>query len=226
MIGKRFLSKNSGEFVVLSVVNANKVLIEFTETGTKGYFKAANIRSGSVRDVNRPSVYGVGFIGLGSYRPSIDGVLTPQYSRWVKMMQRCYDNNHQKRNPSYIGCSVCKDWHNFQNFAKWFDENYPNDGGKYHLDKDIKISGNKVYSPSSCLFVDPTTNIRKSVAKRYELISPDGEFVEVENMREFCKANNLNTSGMSSLVNGKIKSSKGWRVKSVSLTADQLKEVK
>ena len=47
------------------------------------------------------------------------------------------------------------EWHNFQVFAKWFDENYKEG---FVLDKDILLKGNKIYSPDTCVFVPREIN--------------------------------------------------------------------
>ena len=48
-------------------------------------------------------------------------------------------------NKNYLDVTVCEEWHNFQNFAKWFYENYYEiSGEKMRLDKDILIKGNKM----------------------------------------------------------------------------------
>lgn len=74
---------------------------------------------------------------------------------WRNMMNRCYGESYQKRNTTYIGCTVCDEWHIASNFKKWFDKNYVEG---YVLDKDIIIKGNKVYSPESCCFVPEYIN--------------------------------------------------------------------
>lgn len=74
------------------------------------------------------------------------------YSIWKAMLARCYSASHHKRYPTYSNCSVCKEWHLFSNFKKWFDENYIEG---YHLDKDILVQDNKVYSPQTCVFIPP-----------------------------------------------------------------------
>lgn len=61
--------------------------------------------------------------------------------------------------PTYKGCTVCDEWHNFQVFAKWYDENYYLlDDQRTELDKDILIKGNKTYSPETCVFVPQRIN--------------------------------------------------------------------
>lgn len=158
----------------------------------------------------KPSVYGLGFIGEGKYRASVKGVMTPQYRRWINMMERCYSPLYHKRHPTYKDCSVCDEWLNFQNFAKWFDENKPKDNLKYHLDKDLKFSGNKIYSPEFCSFVSPNENITGSLSKSYTFTSPSGEIVHLFNLRKFCRENGLHAPAMSKVFNGKSKHHKGW----------------
>lgn len=76
------------------------------------------------------------------------------YIKWRSMMRRCY-NSSEQRDPSYVDCIVCDEWHNYENFRVWFSENYI-DG--YALDKDILVKDNKVYSPEVCCFVPPIIN--------------------------------------------------------------------
>ena len=75
------------------------------------------------------------------------------------MFFRCYDTKNIKRYPTYQDVSVCEEWHNYQNFAKWFEENYnPEVMEGWHLDKDIIVKGNKIYSPETCCFVPSDIN--------------------------------------------------------------------
>lgn len=56
-------------------------------------------------------------------------------------------------------------------------------------------------------------NISESRAKKtYTLISPEGDITHINNLKNFCKNNNLNNSNLYRVVNGKSKSHKGWRV--------------
>lgn len=90
-------------------------------------------------------------------KPLIDGVQfeCSAHRRWSSMIKRCYSHKNIERRPNYKECTVCDEWLTFSNFAKWYDENAI-DG--WQLDKDIKIKGNKVYSPSGCLFVPMCIN--------------------------------------------------------------------
>lgn len=72
------------------------------------------------------------------------------------MLKRCYSNNLEFI--SYRSCKVCEEWHNYQNFAKWYDENYIEG---YELDKDLLQQDviNKIYSPETCCFLPKHINL-------------------------------------------------------------------
>jgi hypothetical protein len=75
------------------------------------------------------------------------------------MLERSYSKNIKDVQPSYKNVTVCEEWHNFQNFAQCFEENYnPEYMHGWHLDKDILVKGNKVYSPETCCFVPHEVN--------------------------------------------------------------------
>ena len=79
----------------------------------------------------------------------------PVYDKWKSMLARCYSKRAIIKNPTYAGCSVCDEWLLFSKFKKWHDENYSKG---MHIDKDIKVIGNKVYGPEFCLFVTRDVN--------------------------------------------------------------------
>lgn len=103
---------------------------------------------------------------------------TKLYNIWKQMLYRCYDKKWLESRPTYIGCSVCEEWHYLSNFKKWFDENYIEG---YALDKDIFSNGNKVYSPETCCFVplqinNAIKNSKESVSKKMGVHPNHGVF--------------------------------------------------
>ena len=208
--GKVYPTKNCGELEVIEFFSSKNVRVKFFSTGYEASFQLAHIVRGEVKDPLFASIFGVGLLGVGNYKPSTKGKQTDAYKCWYQMLRRCYSKIEHQRKPWYIGCTVHPEWHNFQNFAKWYDENYPADGGDYHLDKDIKIEGNKEYSPSSCMFVSPKDNAIKAAAKTFNLISPKGEEIKVYNLTKFCRDNGLSRQAMHNMIIGKSKSSQGW----------------
>lgn len=200
-------SKSYGDFEVVEVQSATKIICKSLTTGYITTKQARHLDDGAIKDPFYPSVLGVGFFG--------DGKLTSKshplaYQKWRNMLVRCYDDSYQEKNPSYKGCSVRADWHDFQNFAQWFEDNYPKNGDRYELDKDIKIKGNRVYGPDTCMFVTKQENVEGSCCYNKKFISPNGEIVEVFNVSEFCRKNNLSQSHMSAVYRGERKQHKGW----------------
>lgn len=79
----------------------------------------------------------------------------PYYQAWIDMLKRCYSDKCQKKRPTYAGCTVSDEWLTFSNFKNWMEKQEWE--GK-HLDKDLLIDGNKIYSADTCVFVSPLVN--------------------------------------------------------------------
>ncbi|MGE8458154.1 MAG: hypothetical protein ACN6OY_16485 [Pseudomonas alloputida] len=79
----------------------------------------------------------------------------PFYKAWTGMLERCYSEKFQIRNPTYHDCSASSDWFIFSSFKAWMSTQ---DHEGKHLDKDLLVPGNKVYSPNTCAFIPPDLN--------------------------------------------------------------------
>lgn len=136
--------------------SAANVIVQF-ENGFKIKTAYKCFKKGEVTNVYDKSVYNVGYLGEGIHKG--DKKYGYCFKIWSSMLQRCYDEKKQKRTPTYKGCTVYNEWHNFQNFAEWYDENYYIVGNETMcLDKDILHKGNKIYSPKTCIFVPERIN--------------------------------------------------------------------
>ena len=133
----------------------------------------ANFKRGYIKNPYDKSVCGVGYIGVGKYKSKVGGDLTPAYFTWKNMVHRCYDEDHRYLNITYEECYMCNEWLNFQTFAKWYEDNFYDVGeGRMHIDKDILIKGNKLYSPETCIIVPQRINmIFMSKANKWNLPS-------------------------------------------------------
>lgn len=109
-------------------------------------------RKSGILNPNFKSVCGIGYVGIGEKKDA------KIYHVWSDMIYRCYDKTRQKRQLSYIGCSVDDDWHCYQNFAKWYRDNTWTSNEKLYLDKDIFNKNNKVYSSYNCILVPRKIN--------------------------------------------------------------------
>lgn len=115
------------------------------------------------RCVNNPydkTIYGVGYVGVGKHPNFVDGKNTKPYTTWKDMLRRCYYEKDRDLNLAYHDCTICDEWLNFQTFADWYENNYYEIGeGRMHIDKDILVKDNKVYSPQTCIFVPQRINM-------------------------------------------------------------------
>ena len=107
-------------------------------------------------------VYGVGVndadYSVTSYKRLAGKVtqqICPFYSRWKDMLKRCYNESAFVSHPTYKSCHVCEDWLTFSKFKQWMEGQI---WKGLQLDKDLLVTGNKVYSPTTCAFVPHKIN--------------------------------------------------------------------
>jgi len=214
MITKKYLqgeiinSANDGIFTIINDTGWREVHLIFIETGYVSKASRNQIKNGQVKDRFIPRICGVGFIGGTKHKSKIGKNDNPHYQRWVHMLKRCYCEKTQKRKPSYIGCSVSEEWHNFQNYAEWCEQNYVEG---CELDKDILVNGNRIYSSETCKFVTHQENSEASTAKYWHFLSPAGELTEIYNLNKFCINNDLTAANMKKVYVGQRSHHKGWR---------------
>jgi hypothetical protein len=85
----------------------------------------------------------------------------PIHSTWKDLMRRCFSEKLKEKCPCYKDVTVCEDWLLFSNFKAWVDSHeslYDVDGKLMQVDKDLKVVGNKHYSPENCLFISRKVN--------------------------------------------------------------------
>jgi len=160
MFGRQFTTKHCGDVIVCEYKNTKDVTVVFIDTGTilKTSKKVlSNSARPRLRDPLARTVFGVGCIGVGRHKAHDGPADTKAFSIWRAMLRRCY--YEPERTAWREGDTVADEWHDFQVFAEWLEYSYPEDGGKYQLDKDLVIEGNKRYSPEACRFVTQKENL-------------------------------------------------------------------
>lgn len=114
---------------------------------------------------------------------------------WTEEKRQAQSNRTRKQNAdrSTITCPHCK-----------LQGTNPGNMTRYHFD--------------NCYLVKPKIIKPRKIAARaleWNLLSPTQELIVVTNMREFCRAYNLNNGTMSDVALGNRKQHKGWKVISV-----------
>ena len=180
-IGYKGINNQGERFIVIDYKIFNdgtrfrtKFLLNFYDTGYKGYYSKQCILKGMCKDPYYPSILGVACIGLAASRDMTHTKSKPsrEYNMWKHMIYRVYDpNNDMYYTYGAIGVSICKRWHCFEYFLQDLPalDNYQlwkDNPGLYQLDKDLKQQhiplGQRVYSPQTCMFVTNQQNIIES----------------------------------------------------------------
>ena len=157
-VGLTFTSHQGCVYKIISILKENGVvryLVEFQDDYK--YKKVSDWRECRKGSINNPyfkSIFNIGYLGVGIYDSKNS---KSAYKSWYKMISRCYNvNNEHYCAYGGRGVRVCDEWHNFQNFAKWYYENsYPCIEG-LEVDKDILKA--KYYSPQTCLLIPSSIN--------------------------------------------------------------------
>lgn len=78
------------------------------------------------------------------------------YKKWSDMIRRCYAKKRKNISACYDVCEVASDWKRFSVFKSWMElQDYEG----LDLDKDLLVSGNKVYGPETCMFIPHEVNV-------------------------------------------------------------------
>jgi hypothetical protein len=151
-------NKNKTPMKIIEYNNNLNIIVEFQDKyKAKVHTNYSAFLKGNVKNPFDKRVVGVGCIGIGKYNKK-DNIKI--YETWQQMLIRCYDPYNLNKLPTYRDVEVCEEWHNFQNFAKWYEENvYECNGEKLHLDKDILYKRNKIYSPDTCVLAPQRINL-------------------------------------------------------------------
>lgn len=160
-VGEERINYQGIKMSIISYRSSTDIDVKFEDGYISKHRRYNEFKTREIKSLLFPSVFNIGYLGDGEYKiKNKDGKYEDSYLKWMYMIRRCYDEKFKKKRPSYIGCIVCEEWHNYQNFAKWYEENsYILGEENMHLDKDLLRNGNKIYSPDTCLIVPSRINM-------------------------------------------------------------------
>lgn len=218
-VGMIFDSNSFGKFKITKIVDRLNREIEFLDTGYKTKINIDTIKSGHVRDNYLKTVCNVGILGDCDSTHYL-------YSRWNAMLHRCYDKNYQcYETYGGSGVTVCDEWHYFENYIKDIeslhnsDKLKGNDSKNWHIDKDIKVKGNKIYSKDTVSIVKSSKNIteRNVRCNKKPIIMLDlndniiMKFDSLKQATEFISPHLKYSTNITKCANGKIKTAYGYK---------------
>lgn len=157
--GEISYTKNGTPAKIVEYIHKNKVLVEFQDEYKYRYYtKYDYFKKGTMTNPYEcRNTGGIGFIGVGEYNSIKD---CEPYAKWRHIIRRGTESIKKGYSElSYIGCTVCEEWLNFQNFAKWYYDNIYECNETICVDKDILGHGQKHYSPQTCLLVPERINL-------------------------------------------------------------------
>ena len=162
-IGEKRCNNQGCLMKIIEYKDSHNITIEFQdEYKLKVCLRYDDFLKGNVKNPYYPSVYGVGIIGT-KYPTSINGERTKEYVAWHNILIRCYDDKLKEKRYTYKDVVCCDEWLLYENFYEWLhgQENFDKwlNGGKWCIDKDILVKGNKVYSPETCCLVSSEINL-------------------------------------------------------------------
>lgn len=161
-LGEKNLNNQGCLMKIVEYNNFHNITVEFQDKyKAKVITTYNNFVNKQIKNPYHPSVCGIGIVG-DKYPTKINRIHTKEYQTWRDMLKRCFDEKTKEGRPTYKNVGCCEEWllydnfyewlHNQENFNKWYV------GDRWHLDKDILIKGNKIYSPNTCTLVPNSVN--------------------------------------------------------------------
>lgn len=99
-----------------------------------------------------------------------------EYILWKNMLQRCYSSKYHEVLPTYKGCTVSDNFIHYSYFNEWCKNQTGFDNIGWHLDKDLLVKNNKVYSEDKCVFLPAEVNVLLTNRKNFRGDLPVGVY--------------------------------------------------
>lgn len=163
-VGNTYKSNNYGEYIVEEVVGRGKVKVRFLNTGSVQEILTTQIHTGQVRDRSADKVLTprmgnmVHKVGYNGGDRNLIETNFKIYQVWCSMLQRCYSPNTEYVKRNYKDCEVSDYFKIFPQFLEWWKMKSEGITVDLHLDKDILIKGNRIYSETTCTLVPREVN--------------------------------------------------------------------
>lgn len=155
-LGQEKINFQGSIMKIIEYNNSKDILVEFQDEHKFCIrTNCSNFDAQTIKNPFVPTMKNIGYLGCLKVTNKL------AYRYWAGMFDRCYDKeNGINKYPSYKECTIDKEWHNYYNFERWFNENYYKISNEVMcLDKDILVKGNKVYSSKTCIFVPARINM-------------------------------------------------------------------
>ena len=165
-LNKTYTNKQGLNYKIVHYNTYYNIIVMFDS----GYIKSATmkeVKRNAIKDKLSPSVYGVGIVGI-RYNTKVDGKHAIEYGTWKNMLRRCYSEKCRQKFQSYNDCTVSENFKKYSYFYEWSNKQVgfngvDGTGNPFHLDKDLLVKGNKIYSETTCVFLPLEINIALAI---------------------------------------------------------------
>lgn len=165
-LGNVYSSNNYGDYIVEAAIGVDKIRIKFLNTGNIQEIFRVQVRTKSVRDYSvakvmklRTKAKLIRTVGNSGGDKTLIKENIQIYQTWCAMLQRCYTPTTQYVKDAYEGCTVSENFKDFPYFLNWWLKECKKGGINLHLDKDILVKGNRLYSEDTCTLVPREINL-------------------------------------------------------------------
>lgn len=152
-VGETIITHQGFIATIVKYDTAKRVTLQFNDRyGTQTTTSYSRFKNGQVQNPSCLVLYHKAIVYHNDIKNN-----SKAFEKYRAMMDRCY-GNQKGNNAVYKGCEVCEEWYIFENFVRWYNDNYYTiDDEQMDLDKDIFGNG-KLYSPQTCVFVPHKLN--------------------------------------------------------------------
>lgn len=146
----------------------------------------------------------------------------PLYRAWVNMLQRCYSDEYKNKKSTYINTTCCTEWLSCSKFCTDMVHLYKEG---YHLDKDILLENNNIYSKEACIFVPGFINSFVTMANTIRGSTPVGVTMHGERFRARI-GKGFGLSGYKSLgvFDTASEAHRAWQIEKLNMTNNYISE--
>lgn len=222
-IGKTIKNKNGVEFEILDrrykIGESGKqnawILVKSKETGYTRWRSVSKIKKKGGPMDTKTKIGKMKVINFND--PSSRDLPAKHVELWGGMLDRCYGNKMPKEKQKPGDSRVCQRWLNLYNFhidiqklpgyQEWLESDEP-----YHLDKDIKVKGNKVYNFKNCQFVPARINIMYTANVNGYTVECVKTGARYPSMAACARHNNVAYCTVKKHVRGKVRSPRWVRI--------------
>lgn len=190
--GEHYANNTGDKYEIIEEKDGINRVIRFNDTGYVKTTTIAEIKKGSIKDNYKKTIFGIGYLGdIDKFRR--ETVYKTLYSRWYKMIQRCYDKTCLDfKNYGGVGVTVCDRWHSLSNYitdikkVKGY-ENIVNAPKLWEIDKDLKSLDCKIYSPDTVTIIRREENTKERNLRRGQPSKKGDKIVQLTQNGDFVR---------------------------------------